>query len=85
MAKGKKDANFKNFSVPSGLFENGAHIELFSNKEAVIDGINYPGTLLSATVSGNTVSMIFQSSESMPLNTMCMLRMIGKFALSADL
>lgn len=39
MAKGKKDAKLKNLTVPSGLFENGAHIELFSNKEAVIDGI----------------------------------------------
>ena len=39
MTKGKKDTNFKGFSVPSGLFENGAHIELFSNKEAVVDGI----------------------------------------------
>ncbi len=39
MGKEKKDRKLKNFSVPNGLFENGAHIELFSNKEAVIDGI----------------------------------------------
>lgn len=74
------------FSTSSNLrLENPTIVNELSLCMAVIDGINYPGTLLSATVSGNTVSMIFQSSESMPLHTMCMLRMIGKFALSADL
>ncbi len=39
MSKGKKDGLIRAFSVPNGLFESGAHMELFSNNEAVIDGI----------------------------------------------
>lgn len=35
----KENKGIKNLSIPSAVFENGAHIELFSNKEAVIDGI----------------------------------------------
>ncbi len=34
-----KDGKLKNLSVPNGLMTGGAHIELFSNKEAVIDGM----------------------------------------------